>query len=442
MFRRALALSAVAVLAFGCVEQSPDAPTEEDIKLAHENVLSAPPAKIQYPANADLEDKLTYLGLDVDTETVVPGKPFTLTHYWRVNKTVPADWKMFVHLEAPDSKKSHLNADHIPVGGKYPLQYWKPGEIIRDAHRVSVPASWPGNSVEIYVGLWKGSMRMKVTSGNHDAENRAFAVKLPLQQAAPPEHKKLIARHIKNGLIKADGKIDEPAWKTANSTGDFVRSTDGNKADQKTTAQLLWDDKNLYVAFQMEDKDVWSTLSKPDDKLWTQEAVEIFIDADGDGKTYVELQTNPLGAVYDSWLPVYRQNQNDWQSNMKVGVKVDGTLDNRSDVDKGWTVEMAIPLTAALGKEKDMKNVPPKVGSEWRINLFRLDMPNGHPQQGSAWSPPMVGDFHALDRFGVLEFGDDKGNFPVVAAADKDTKDGKTVTAKSDKSKPAKSGKN
>ena len=142
----------------------------------------------------------------------------------------------------------------------------------------------------------------------------------------------------------------------------------------------------------------------------------MFIDADGDGKTYVELQVNPKGATFDSYLPTYRQNQNDWDSGMKVGVNVDGTLDKRDDEDKGWTVEMAIPLEAARGKEKEMKNVPPKVGTEWRVNFFRMDQPNGRPQSGTGWSPPMVGDFHALDKFGVLVFGDDKGHAPNAAA--------------------------
>jgi hypothetical protein len=145
----------------------------------------------------------------------------------------------------------------------------------------------------------------------------------------------------------------------------------------------------------------------------------MFIDADGDGKTYVELQTNPKGAIFDSYLPAYRQNQNEWQSGMKSAVKVDGTLDVRTDTDKGWVAELAIPLEAAKGKEKVMKNVPPKVGTMWRVNFFRLDMPSGRPQQGTAWSPPLVGDFHALDKFGELYFGDDKGVAPGVKIEEK-----------------------
>jgi hypothetical protein len=410
----------VCALAVGCVEQTPDLPSEDDIKAAKEHILTTPPTP-KYVVNADLEDKLTYLGLDVDTDTVTPGKAFTLTHYWKVNKAVTDDWKLFVHLEAPDSKKSHLNADHTPINGKYPLQIWKAGEIIRDIHRVSVPQNWPANQVEIYVGAWKGPLRMKISKGPKDAENRILAVKLPTAATKETEKKQVVARHIKTGAIKLDGKLDEKDWKDAPSTGEFVRTMDGLPGEQKTRAKLLWDDKTLYVAFELEDKDIWSTLDKHDEKLWTQEAVEMFIDADGDGKTYIELQANPKGATYDSYLAGYRQNQNEWESNVKVAVKVDGTLDNRSDTDKGWVVEMAIPLEAARGKEKEMKNVPPKVGTTWRVNFFRLDMPAGKSQAGTGWSPPMVGDFHALDKFGVLTFADDKGLFP-MAAAPKDPK--------------------
>jgi hypothetical protein len=416
MSRSALHVLVGLALIAGCVEQQNDMPSEEDVKAAHEHVLTAPPATIQHPNDAILEDKLQYLGVDVDTDVVTPGKAFTLTHYWKVLSPVGDDWKVFVHLETPDSKKNHLNADHVPIGGKYPLSLWKKGEIIRDIHRVSVPATWPGNEVDIYVGAWKGPLRLKVQSGPHDSENRVLAVKLSTQSATPPaERKKLLVTKVKNGSIKIDGKLDEKAWAEAATTSEFVRTLDGQPAEQKTTAKLLWDDKNLYVAFINEDKDVWATLDKHDDKLWTQEADEMFIDADGDGKTYIELQVNPKGATFDSYLPTYRQNNNEWESGMKAGVKVDGTLNKRDDTDKQWVAELAIPLTAAMGKEKEMKNVPPKVGTVWRANMFRMDQPNNRPQSGTGWSPPLVSDFHALDKFGELIFADEKGKVPGLA---------------------------
>ncbi len=429
-FRSSLALAVATLSVAACVEQNADMPSEEEIKSAREHILTtAPTPKI--PVNAALEDKLVYLGLDIDTDEITPGKAFTLTHYWKVVNPVGDDWKLFIHLESPGGKKSHLNADHVPIAGKYPLALWKKGEIIRDIHRVSIPPTWPADTLELYVGAWKGPLRLKVTSGPHDNENRVLVAKFPVVGAQKEAAKKrLIAKKIKNGLIKPDGKLDEAAWKDAPSTGEFVRTMDAGKPELKTTAKLLYDDKNLYVAFEMEDKDVWSTLDKHDDKLWTQEAVEMFVDADGDGKTYVELQANPKGAIFDSYLPAYRKNENDWDAKLKVGVTVDGTIDNRSDTDKGWIVEMAIPLESARGKLKEMKGVPPVLGTEWRVNFFRMDLPQGHAQVGTAWSPPMVGDFHALDRFGTLVFGDDKGQAPGAATAS--AKDDKKGGEKSD----------
>ncbi len=405
------------VFAAGCVEQTPDMPSEEDLKAARANILTAPPATVQHPVNGELEDKLTYLGCDVDTDTVVPGKPFNMTHYWKVNTPVTDDWKLFVHLEAPDTKKAHLNADHVPIAGKYPLRIWKKGEIIRDIQKMTVPQSWPSNGLEIYVGAWKGPVRMKVVKGPSDGENRLLSVKLPIERGGEHERRSLVVRRVKPGTIKLDGKLDEVAWAQAGTTGAFVHTMDGTLTNQHTEAKVLWDDKNLYVAFQVEDKDIWTTMTKHDDKLWTQEAVEIFIDADGDGKNYIELQVNPKNTTFDSYLQAYRQNQNDWDSAMKTAVKVDGTVDNRGDVDKGWVAEIAVPLEAARGREKTMKNVPPVVGNEWRMNFFRLDMPKDRQQEASAWSPPMVGDFHALDRFGTLVFGDEKGVAPTKANA-------------------------
>ncbi len=429
----------IVTMSSACVEQNADMPTEDEIKAARENILTVAPTP-KFPVNAALEEKLVYLGLDIDTDEITPGKPFTLTHYWKVVNPVGDEWKLFIHLESPGGKKSHLNADHVPIAGKYPLSLWKKGEIIRDIHRVSIPPTWPADTLELYVGAWKGPLRLKITSGPHDAENRVMVAKFPVVGAQKEAAKKrIVAKKVKNGLIKADGKLDEAAWKDAPATAQFVRTMDAGKPELNATAKVLYDDKNLYVAFEMEDRDVWSTLDKRDDKLWTQEAVEMFIDADGDGKNYVELQANPKGAIFDSWLPAYRKNENDWDAGMKVGVTVNGTIDKRDDEDKGWIVEMMIPLEAARGKLKEMKNVPPVLGTEWRVNFFRMDLPNGHAQIGTAWSPPMVGDFHALDRFGTLVFGDEKGQAPGVTAPPKvDKPVAKSDTGKNEEKAPAK----
>jgi hypothetical protein len=402
----------------GCVEQTPDVPSEDDLKAARVNILSqAPTPKLQI--NANLENKITILGVDVDTDAAEPGKPFTVTSYWKVNSTVDG-WRLFFHVNGA-RKDQFINHDHTPLQGKYPISQWKAGEILRDVYKISLPPNFDSPEVSVYTGLWKGQSRMKVTSGPSDGQDRVLLVKLPVkhapgQSAAPAAgRKRYVARKVKTAP-KIDGKLDDAAWKDAPETDAFVNTMSGAPVEQKTTAKMVYDDKNLYIAFNNVDSDVWAELTKHDDKLWTQEVDEVMIDADGDGKTYVELQVAPNGTTFDSYLPMYRQNQNDWESNMKTAVKVDGTLNKRDDTDKGWTVEMAIPLESVKGRAPTGPQIPPKVGDMWRINLYRMDSPKGKAQVGSGWSPPLVGDFHALDKFGELVFGDEKGAAPLPVA--------------------------
>jgi hypothetical protein len=420
-------LSLVALSSLACVEQDEDKPSEDDMKVAKQNILTTAPTP-KFAVNADLDGKIIYLGMDADPAVVEPGKDVKITHYWKVVAPANDGWRIFTHLDGPNNNP-FINVDHAPVKGKYPVSQWKAGEIIRDEHNIRLPPTWQHSQLFVYTGLWKpGIGRMPIKSGPHDNDGRVLAATLQVQGAAKPvpvPRKRYVARMV-GKPIKVDGKLDEAAWNDAPSTGAFVNTMSGAPVDQKTEAKLLWDNKFLYVAFNNTDSDVWSSLTKRDDKLWTQEADELMIDADGNGKTYVELQVAPNGNVFDTYLPEYRKYEDSidpkkkpysWNSKMNVKVHVDGTLNKRDDQDKGWTVEMAIPLEDVRGMDKNAAKLPPTPGDTWRINMFRMDVPAGKQQQASGWSPPMVGDFHALDKFGDLVFGDDKGNVPVKAAA-------------------------
>jgi len=413
-------------LAASCVEQDDEKPTEDDMKVAKQNILTTAPTP-RYPVNADLDGKVVYIGLDTEAQTIEPGKDFKLTHYWKLVAPPGDGWKTFTHLDGPNHQ-NFINADHAPVKGKYAVSAWKPGEIIRDEHTIRLPGNWSQPTVNVYVGLWRGPTRLPVKAGPHDNEGRVLAATIPVHatEKAPPPRKRYVARMVAKPP-KVDGKLDDPAWATAPSTGPFVNTMTGAAADQKTEAKILWDSKFLYVAFDNADTDVWSNLSKRDDKLWTQEADELMIDADGNGKTYIELQVAPNGNVFDTYLPEYRKyedsidpkkKQFSWNSKLTAKVQVTGTLNKRDDKDTGWTAELAIPLEDVKGMDKDSKvRLPPSPGDVWRINMYRMDMPQGKPQQASGWSPPLVGDFHALDKFGELVFADDKGTVPHPSVA-------------------------
>src|SRR5580765_3227791 len=213
------------LLLLACVEQDEDKPTGDDLAVAKQNILSTAPTP-KYPVNADLDGKVIYLGLDVDHVPIEPGKDVTLTHYWKLVASPGSEWKTFTHLNG--GGKSFINADHAPVKGKYPVGSWKAGEIIRDQHTVRLPPGWAFPTVEVYVGLWRGSSRMTVRSGPHDGENRVLAATVPVgaKPAVPEARKRYVARMVTKPL-KIDGKLDEPAWASAPSTGAFVNTMTG-----------------------------------------------------------------------------------------------------------------------------------------------------------------------------------------------------------------------
>ena len=428
-----LCVATLSGFAFGCVEQADEKPTKEDEEFVKKQLLASDPTP-QFATHADLDGKVEYLGIDVAPNPAEPGKDVHLTHYWKVKSAPSEGWRLFTHIGGPN-KQGFINVDHGPVSGKYPVSRWKAGDIIRDQHSFRLPPNWAFNTFNVYVGLWRGHERMVIKSGPSD-EGRVVAATVPVQVKEPPALKRYLVRKTPKP-IKIDGKLDEAAWKAAPSSGMFVNTMTGEPAQPNTEAKLLWDNQNLYLAFENADTDVWGTLAERDSKLWTQEMDEVMIDANGDGKGYIELQVAPNGTIFDTYLPTYRKYEDsldpkrkpyDWNSKLKAAVKVDGTLNKREDQDKGWTVEMALPLADVNGLDSKGVKVPPAFGDKWRLNMFRMDSPKDKPQVALGWSAPMVGDFHKLDRFGENVFVDEKGELP--AAKESPAKGGNKNEAK------------
>lgn len=210
--------------------------------------------------------------------------------------------------------------------------------------------------------------------------------------------------HRAQGAIEVDGVLAETAWDRAERAGPFVRSLDGKPATAATEARLLWDDEHLYVAFLAADANVSAVFFKDDEKLYTSNVVEIFLDPSGDGSRYAELEVAPTNALFDASFSGGPRKGMDlsWSSHARHAVHVDGTLNDARDADRGWTVELAIPFASLPGMPKPR----PARGDRWKFNLYRLLQGPGQANEGQAYSPPMRGDFHALDRFATLRFAD------------------------------------
>ncbi|HEY5959606.1 MAG TPA: carbohydrate-binding family 9-like protein, partial [Polyangiaceae bacterium] len=175
------------------------------------------------------------------------------------------------------------------------------------------------------------------------------------------------------------------------------------------SVKLLYDQQALYLGFEVFDDDLRGGFgpSEPDPHLWLKDTVEVMIDPDGDGdnRDYYEIQVNPQGLVFDSQFDSYNQprvlpegpfGHQDFDSGLLRAVTILGSIDDDTDIDRGYLVELALPFSR-LSKAR---RVPPPPGAEWRANFYVMQ-DNG----GVSWSPILgQGNFHRASRFGRLRF--------------------------------------
>ena len=358
--------------------------------------LDRAPEELTYRSGASWAGgAIVYIGSRVSPLRPSAGQRVVLSHYFQAAKATPRGFQFFVHLVDSASGQMVLNADHEIQGGALPLESWPIGKVIEDVHSFRMPSA--PNPLRVLLGFWQADRRLQVDDARaQDGENRMLGPVLEAAVQTLPEYH--ARRAAKPPVI--DGALNDEVWSAATPV-ELVNSLDGSKPSLRTVARLAYDDKNLYVAFDCEDPDVWGTLLRRDDPIYNEEVVEIFLDADGDGKTYNEIEVSPNNTVFDAYFPARRQGMDTaWDSGMKSAVKVRGTLNDPSDRDDGWSVEMQIPI-ARLAQ---VPHVPPQRGDRWRFNLYRLEHVGRKGVEGYAFSPPLVGDFHHLSRFGWLVF--------------------------------------
>jgi hypothetical protein len=226
--------------------------------------------------------------------------------------------------------------------------------------------------------------------------------------------------------IRIDGKLDDTAWNRASWTDAFV-DIEGDvrpKPRFRTRVKMLWDDQYFYIGAEMEEPHVWATLTEHDSVIFQDNDFEVFIDPDGDNHEYYELEINALNTEWDLRLvKPYRDDGpalNSWEiPGLKTAAHVDGTLNDASDTDKGWSVELAIPWKA-LGEFAN-RPAPPRNGDQWRVNFSRVEWTvdiEGKsyrkrpklPEANWVWSPQGVIDMHRPERWGYVQFSSE---FPV-----------------------------
>lgn len=221
--------------------------------------------------------------------------------------------------------------------------------------------------------------------------------------------------------ITIDGTGDDPAWAAADWTDDFIDIEGDTKPRPRfrTRAKMLWDDDYFYVMARLEEPHVWGTITEKNAVIFHDNDFEVFIDPDGDSLNYYEFEVNALNTIWELTLdkpyrfggtPTHGTNL----AGLKSAVHVRGTLNDSSDLDEGWSVEIAFPWRE-LAKFQSKGDTPPAPGDAWRVNFSRVqwhhEIASGKyrkipdtPEDNWVWSPQGVIDMHAPEKWGVVQF--------------------------------------
>lgn len=245
------------------------------------------------------------------------------------------------------------------------------------------------------------------------------------QSAMFPQPRGYVCHQTLSSLT-IDGRASESSWQQASFTDLFVDI----QGDQKpapylnTRVKMLWDSSYLYFYAEMEEPHLSAKITERDAVIFHDNDFEIFIDPNGDTHNYYEFEINALNTVWDLLLTrPYRDGGrplSGWDfKGLKTAVHLNGTLNDPSDTDQGWSVEIAIPWKAL--KDGERKKRPPVEGEQWRINFSRVqwemevknseyfkkknaDTGRNLPENNWVWSPQRAVAMHEPEFWGIVEF--------------------------------------
>ncbi|MCB0686342.1 MAG: carbohydrate-binding family 9-like protein [Saprospiraceae bacterium] len=211
--------------------------------------------------------------------------------------------------------------------------------------------------------------------------------------------------------INIDGRDDEQAWKNTESRSfDYYYGVEKDSDRQRTGFRMLWDDDNIYLFFKCDDRFLTAYETSRDGKPYLDDCAEIFLIPVPDSiETHFGIELNLYQASNDFIFleNIYQGKSGSFYSydpEYAVGITTDGTINDHSDIDKGWTMEFSIPLKLFRGMDKFS---PVRAGNRWAFMAIRQERNDWEPERRLCSTIfPVYGieNVHHANRFGLVEF--------------------------------------
>ncbi|MEL7222158.1 MAG: sugar-binding protein, partial [Bacteroidota bacterium] len=198
--------------------------------------------------------------------------------------------------------------------------------------------------------------------------------------------RKLFTQKVEGEVPIIDGNINDEAWSQLEWSGDYhqLEPSDELDATLETLMKVLYDDKNLYVAYYCKDSEpdrIERRMSRRDG--FPGDWVEVNIDSYHDLRTAFSFTISASGVKGDEFIS---NDGNNWDSNWNPIWYAKTQIQ-----DDGWTAEIRIPLS-----QLRFGNAAEHVwGIQSTRRLFRLE-------ERDTWQPVKQNASGWVSRFGEL----------------------------------------
>lgn len=206
------------------------------------------------------------------------------------------------------------------------------------------------------------------------------------------QRKTIVSRKAAQELT-VDGWLDD--WSGADSIllDDPAQVADPNRVKIFT----LWDENYLYVGYEVRDRYLAGFQTERDHKaLYKDDMIEVLLDPRRDAtdkwlEDDIVYHVNVLGQVKDDRGTPEGKSDAAWQSQAQFAVGLEGSLNDSTDLDTGFSVELAVPWSEI--------GISPRPGATVGINFAAGDAegPDEH-----LWDWCGANPFRQPAAYGVL----------------------------------------
>ena len=203
--------------------------------------------------------------------------------------------------------------------------------------------------------------------------------------------------------FEVTGAGEQAAWRATEWTALRRRESGGHPYESRF--KMLYSNTGLYFLMEGTDRKLTATMTEDFMDLWHEDVFEVFLWPDERSPIYLEYEISPLNHELPILVPNYNGQFLGWRpwhfegerATRKATSIIGGPKTSGAAIE-GWRAEFFIPYAVM----KPLQNVPPKAGTRWRANFYRMDYDDGKNTQ---WDWARVGEtFHEYQKFGELVF--------------------------------------